>query len=447
MGRAASPASVRVEATLARLDPVVTAPLRNYFAEKEVAGRPAPLSPLVSLALVLGSPPEFTLSLPSDHIPPDASPLSDLVPLLQAFYAQARLEDLRNRVLPYYNRAIAERQARVAQQLLEARGYLRLIGESSLGRTYTIYLEWLVPPALVSARNYGENYSLVIHPERADFLDAVRHQYLHFLLDPVAVKYAAEMGPLARLQDVAARAPRLQADFRQDTLLLVTESLVQAIELRLQKLQPAATAARLDEIERSGLIFARHFFYALERFEQEEPSIRFYFPELLTGFDPDEEARRLAKVDFAAPPPAPEPAVASPEAIATRLLAEAESALAAGDSAAARAGFERVLQQMDANHPGALYGLALVASAEQDPETAKLYFERTLAQAREPRILGWTHIYLGRIYDLEGSRQEALEHYRAALALNTHLERIEQAARRGLERPFGESEDVAPQEP
>jgi hypothetical protein len=39
---------------------------------------------------------------------------------------------------------------------------------------------------------------------------------------------------------------------------------------------------------------------------------------------------------------------------------------------------------------------------------------------------------------LEGNRERALEHYRAALALNTRQERIEQAARRGLEQPFGE---------
>ena len=56
--------------------------------------------------------------------------------------------------------------------------------------------------------------------------------------------------------------------------------------------------------------------------------------------------------------------------------------------------------------------------------------------------MGWTHVYLGRIYDLEGARQQAVEHYQAALALHTGLEVVEQAARRGLERPFGEKEKL-----
>ena len=59
--------------------------------------------------------------------------------------------------------------------------------------------------------------------------------------------------------------------------------------------------------------------------------------------------------------------------------------------------------------------------------------------------MAWAHVYLGRIYDLEGNRQEAIAHYRAALALNTRVERAEQAARRGLERPFGQEEKPEPQ--
>jgi tetratricopeptide (TPR) repeat protein len=322
---------------------------------------------------------------------------------------------------------------------LQARGYLRLIGESTPARTYTIYLEWLVPPALVSARAYSESYFLVVHPDRADLLEAVRHQYLHYLLDPVAVKYASNMSSMGRLQSVVAQATGLTPDFRYDTLLLVTESLVQAVELRLQKLEPSAAAARLQEIERTGFIFARHFYAALDRFEQAEPSIRYYFPELLQGYDPEQERQRLAQVDFSAAPAA---SVEAPgpkeEAEAVRLLAEAERLLSQRDYPAARAVFERVLREYDAEHPAAFFGLGIVASAEQDREAAKENFEHVLSGHPEPQLLGWAHVYLGRIYDLEGNRERALEHYRAALALNTRQERIEQAARRGLEQPFGE---------
>ncbi|MFQ5723593.1 MAG: hypothetical protein ACE5G6_03800, partial [Terriglobia bacterium] len=94
--------------------------------------------------------------------------------------------------------------------------------------------------------------------------------------------------------------------------------------------------------------------------------------------------------------------------------------------------------------PRALYGLAILASLEEDREEAKRYFLLVLREAREPRILGWTHIYLGRIYDLEGRRQEAVAHYRGALALNTALEKVNEAARRGLEHPFGQTQGLDP---
>ena len=442
LGRPGSSVAVRVEAALARLDPSITAPLRAYFADKQANEGLTGLSPFLSLALILGPAPNLELNLPRDHVPPDAWPLIDFVPLLRNFYQQAGLPELRKQLLPRYDRVAADRGGQIGRQLTQTRGYLRLIGESTPGRAYTIYLEWLVPPSLVSARNYGEDYILVIHPDRGDLAQAVRHQYLHYLLDPVTAKHASYLSSMGRLQSLVAQAPRLAADFRHDTLLLVTESLVQAVELRVDRVDPSAAAARLQEIERSGFIFSRHFYTALERFEQAEPSIRFYFPELVQGFDVEQERQRLAQVDFSA---APAPSVAVEHAPAdeaeielSQLLAEGERLLSQGDFAGARAAFERVLHEFEPDHPAAHFGLGIVASSEQDREAARKSFERVLAGNPDALILGWTHVYLGRIYDLEGSREQALEHYRAALALNTRQERIERAARRGLEQPFGE---------
>ena len=443
----AVPAVGRVEEWLRGVPPDAVAPLRAFLEEKHPQAGPADLTPFVSLALVLGPPPKFTLAVPQDHVPPDAYPLREFAAPLESFYERAGLGSVWREVLPLYERAIAERRLQLAQLLLETRGYLRLIAGTYPGRSYTVYLEWLVPPALINARNYGENYYLVIHPQRADFLQAVRHQYLHFLLDPVVVKYAKEVGPLARLQSVAERAPRLPKDFRQDMLLLTTESLIQAVELRLQKLEPAAARAQLDERERSGYILVRHFFQALERFEQDEPSIRFYFPELLKDLDVDHEVERLASLAFLPPlPVAEEPLPPMPEDPSVESLEEAQTYLAEGNYAAARERFQRVLEEGRSGHAGALFGLALVASVEQNREQAKQYFLLALEQAREPHILGWTHIYLGRIYDLEGDREQALTHYRAALTLETRPARVEQEARRGLERPFGEKEETPPPE-
>jgi tetratricopeptide (TPR) repeat protein len=83
----------------------------------------------------------------------------------------------------------------------------------------------------------------------------------------------------------------------------------------------------------------------------------------------------------------------------------------------------------------AVYGLALVASQEKQPELAKNYFQQALDISKSPRLLAWSHIYLGRILDMEQSRELALQHYRQALV--TAEEPVaRQAAERGLQAPF-----------
>lgn len=432
-GTGTDPVTAYVDDYLAKLDPEIVAPVRSYLKEKLPGRKVNDLNTYVSLGLVLEPPPSLDWVFPRQNLPPDVWPLQDFPALLKSFYAQARVDELWHRVLPAYERAMAERQNAVAQKLLETRGYLRLLGEKPGGPAYTIYLEWLVRPSLTSARNYSQNHYLVVHPQHTDFLSAVRHQYLHFLLDSIVAVNAEAMGSWFRLEPLVERARALPPAFQDDLLLLATESLIQALELRLDRLELGAVAGKLDELERTGYFFVRHFYYALGIYEQEEPSMRHYFPELLRGFDARQEYTRLAKLEFAAPTPARRPPPAPPS-----LVQEAKALLAAGDYTAARERFERVLQEVNPNQADALYGLAIVASAEMDRERAQSYFLRTLETAQEPHVLGWSHVYLGRIYDLEGKREEALEHYQAALALKTRLAKIEQAARRGLEQPFGQ---------
>ena len=47
-------------------------------------------------------------------------------------------------------------------------------------------------------------------------------------------------------------------------------------------------------------------------------------------------------------------------------------------------------------------------------EGARKYFEQALQTAHEPKVIAWSHIYLGRIFDLKEDRFAALDQYRAA---------------------------------
>ncbi|MBI4462611.1 MAG: tetratricopeptide repeat protein [Acidobacteria bacterium] len=424
--------------TQLRLLPVTTIePLRQFVAQHRQGTIQEDLSRYISLALVVSEPPHFEFLLPLQQLPPDVRDIQGFGELVKRFYGEAQLDRLWRRFRSAYEKELAQLQSPVSRGLLETRAYVRLVeGQTTLGRRYVMVVEWLVPPGLTSARNYADTYYLVVNPTQSDLLEAVRHQYLHFLVDPVVAKYADRVGERAELLEVARQAPRLPEAYRSDFLLLTIECLIQAIELRLAKVPDAEAAKRASEWERRGYILTGYFLGGLTRFEQVDPSFRFYFPELLAELDVASERARLQRVLFApadASPATPEPLVVAGPA---PLLAEAERQLTQGNRETARRIFERVLSEYNSEEPRALYGLAVIASLEREPERAQEFFERTARVARDPHILGWTHVYLGRLYDLAGRREEALAQYRAALALPGVSEKIQEAARRGVEAPY-----------
>jgi len=82
----------------------------------------------------------------------------------------------------------------------------------------------------------------------------------------------------------------------------------------------------------------------------------------------------------------------------------------------------------------ALFILAQAASLNRDIDSAVTYFEQTIQVSKQPRLTAWSHIYLGRIYDMQDERDTAVQHYKAAL--QTGDDKTKAAAERGLKEPF-----------
>ncbi len=83
--------------------------------------------------------------------------------------------------------------------------------------------------------------------------------------------------------------------------------------------------------------------------------------------------------------------------------------------------------------PGrALFILAEVATHNSDMQGARSYFERALEVAHEPKVVAWSHIYLGRIFDLQEDRAAALDHYRAAVERRLGIARGQGRGRAGI---------------
>jgi len=424
-----------VRALLEKQDIPVRSELRRFYAEQQAVDGDVGLAPYISLALLLGPPPDFKPTLPDSDLPPDAKAIKGWVPLLRKFSAQADLTTLWGRVRPRYDQAIERYSEVVRRSIAVSDAYLRFPGGTYLGRTYTINLSLLGAPEQVQARIYGENYYLVVTPSKQLKLNEIRHQYLHFLLDPLAVKYAAEIEQKGALQGIARQAPALASDFKEDFPLLVTECLIRALELRMDKAIKAEKT--VAELAVQGLILAPYFYEMLSDFEKQDATMSVFYKQIILEIDLREERQRLASVKFAPVAAAavghPAPAL-SPKDV---LLNQADNLIYQGKYAEAKAAFQDVLEKVDPRSERALFGAAVASSNLRKPDLAEEYFQKTLEVARDLRLATWSHIYLGRIYDLESKRQAALSQYKTASLTAAAYPSAVRAVQDGLERPFG----------
>jgi hypothetical protein len=396
------------------------------------------LAQYVSLSLCLEPPPSFTFKFKEADLPPDAARVAGLVPVLQRFYDVAGLHAIWLRHQAQYANLIARYHEPLAKVLFDTEIYLKLPSAGYLGRNFTVLLDPMGAPGQTNARNYGADYYLVISPGTGTNLkiEQIRHTYLHYLLDPLNLKYPSEVDRLKPLLESVKRAPMDQS-FKDDVSLLVTESFIRAVELRMSGNGKAAEPERQAAIERSmaqGYILTRYFYDTLVEFEKRPIGLRNSYGEMLTGIDVRKEEKRASEIKFASE--------ADPEVLRLsqpsqgKLLATAEQRLSAGDPASAKALAQQALDQKTEDPGRALFILAQVATMNRDIQGARNYFEQAVGAAHEPTVLAWSHIYLGRIFDLQEDRAAALDQYRAALSASTTLPEAKAAAERGIQQPY-----------
>jgi tetratricopeptide (TPR) repeat protein len=300
-----------------------------------------------------------------------------------------------------------------------------------------VLLEPMAGPGQVNARNYGSDYFVVVAPENGSLhMVEIRHAYLHYVLDPFTAKRANTLKRLEPLLASVQQAP-MDESYKRDVSLLITESLIRAIEARTLSDGKAAEAQRREYVQASmeeGFILTQHFYEQLVQFEKTPDSLRNVYGDFLLSIDISQEKKRARLVSFR-PHAAPELVKAGkPKRVDP--LEMAEERLASGDLNGARQLADAALANPQQDHAHALFILARAATLGRDMQGARTYFERTLEVASEPRMVAWSHIYLGRILDLQESREEALKHYRAALAAGDDKPDTKTAAERGLHEPY-----------
>lgn len=400
------------------------------------------LSQYVSLALYLQGPPHFLPKVKEDDLPPDAVPIAAFGALLEQFYEKAGLHAIWERLRPNYAALMERYHVPLAKMVFDTDIYLRMQSGGYLGRTFTIYLDFLGDPNEANARNYGADYYVVVFPS-PDLssneplkMQQIRHAYLHYLLDPLAEKHFSSIKRIAPLLQSVKRAP-LEDSFKTDISLLVTECLVRAIEIRTTRTKQTAEAMRLqavDDAVKQGYILTRYFYTSLLTFEKDPAGLRSTYSDMLDAIDLKAQEKAASEVQFVR--------ISTPELVQLsrledrRMLGTAEKRLAAGDPKGAQELAQQALDKKIGDPGRALFILAQVAVANKNREGALENFQKAIQETKDPKVVAWSHVYIGRILDMKEDREAALTEYRAALTTGAELPEVKAAAERGLQQAY-----------
>jgi hypothetical protein len=411
----------------------------DFYATRQKQDAAQTLSGYVSLALNLTPAPKFAVAGKEADLPPDVQTLVAFIPKLQAFYDAANLHAVWAKHQPEFESQVDRLHQPVADMIRNTDLYLRLPLSGYANRRFVVYVALMGAPGQVNARNYGADYFLVITPgSDAVRMDEIRHTYLHYILDTMIGHRGTTLKRLEPLLDMVGKAP-LDDSYKKDMGLMTEESLIRAIEARTM---PAFKGAKDVEAEREasaqasmeqGFILTKYFFDALKQFEKSPTGFQNSLGDMLHGIDLGTEQKRISRVVFSTKA-APDVVRAS-NAEKGSLLDQAEAQLAEGNAQSAQMLADRALGERTAEAARAYFILARARTLQRDAAGARMYFQKTIETGKDPRVLAWSNIYLGRILDLscdEADRVAAVQHYHAALKAGDPAADTKAAAEKGL---------------
>jgi tetratricopeptide (TPR) repeat protein len=430
------PIRAAIQAELAKREIPSLGPLKEFFESHRKRTDGQELSQYLSFALSCTGPPTFEFAIRDVEIPPDAMVLRDLSRLLAAFYKEAGIEDLWKRSQPALEQYIARYHEPVTNAVLQVNGYMRQMTSGFKNRRFQIFIELQAAPNQIQTRSYSDNYTIVVTPSPDTRTFDIRHAYLHYLLDPLATRNQEILNRKNSLADHAMRAQALSDAYKADYLLLVTESLIKAVEARLDR-----KPVMIQQALREGYILAPYFSEALPVYEKQESSMYLYYTEMMQAIDLVKEDRRLTGVEFSKesapgatvkqPAPAPPPAATG----VVKTLAEAEQAYSSRELDKSKKLFLKTLEETEKRsvHASAYYGLARIALLQKDLDAAERLFQKSLESDPEAFDKAWVLVYLGRLSVAAGDRDKATEYFQSALQLEGATEKARQEARQGLQ--------------
>ncbi len=442
--------------------------LCGYVQQHTLADSGRNVAQYVSLAVYLSPPPELTTTVDQTELPPDSTQIVEILPLLRTFAEKVQLHAIWVHHRPEYEDLVSRVHDPLTRMVLNTNIYLHMPVSSYDGRRFLVLLEPMLAPSITNARIYANDFLVVTSPAGQPLgsvhMDQIRHTYLHFEVEPLVYARAAAMDRLLPLLKPVQQAP-LDFTYRSDIVALLTECLIKSIEIRtmdvgfaqpkrpenlrqrsdMEKFDNETSAYEhqaevvrqksVDLAMRQGWVLVEYFYGKLGQMEKDQISLKENIGEMVYGMDVDRERHHDEQIAFL-PEGTHDLVSRTPQKPTGLRLAEMK--LMQGDTAGAEEIANKALADPKGDHAQAHYVLARIDVMERQPEEAIAHFEQVLQTSKEPRTLAWSHIYLGRLYDVMPvpDRKKALAEYRAALTVRDSLPDTKAAADNGIKEPF-----------
>lgn len=442
--------------------------LCTYIRQHTLADSGRNIAQYVSLAIYLTPPPELAPTVDVTELPPDSTQVVEILPLLRTFVEKLQLHALWVNHRSEYEDLVNLVHDPLTRMVLNTNIYLHLPVSSYDGRRFMVLLEPMLAPSATNARIYANDFLVVASPAGtplgAVHMDEIRHTYLHFEVEPLVYARAASMDRLLPLLKPVQLAP-LDFAYKSDIVALLTECLIKAVEVRVMDVGlkkpalPGQVKQRSDEEKydtemavyereaevirrkavdldmREGWVLIDYFYGQLAMMEKESISLKDNIGEMVYGMDVERERHHDEQISFL-PEGSHDLVRRVPQPPTGMRLAEMK--LIQGDTSGAEELANKALEDPKGDHAEAHYVLARIDVMERQPDEAISHFEQVLQSSKEPRTLAWSHIYLGRLYDVMPvpNREKALAEYRAALTVRDGQLDTKEAADRGIKEPF-----------
>ncbi len=445
--------------------------LCTYTRQHQLTDSGRNVAQYVSLALYLS--PDLTPVVDQTELPPDSTQVATILPALRSFSEAVHLHAIWVAHHADYEALVNRLHDPLTRMILNTNIYLRSPVSSYDGRRFLVLVEPMLAPTSVNARIYSSNYVVVVSPTSdaagSFHMDQIRHTYLHYEIEPLVYARAAAMDRLLPLLKPVQEAP-LEFIYKSDIVALLTECLIKAVEARtldtglvkpmragtrqrtdLEKFDAEmnlynrqAEAARRRSVDLSmkqGWVLTDYFYNQLVQMERDNVSLKDNIGPMVYGMDVDRQRRAAQQIAFL--PEATHEVVHRVQAAPTGMRL-AEMKMMQGDAAGAEELAQKALADPKGDHAQAHYILARINLLERQPDDAITHFRAALDLSKDPRTLAWSHIYLGRLYDVQSNRKKAVSEYQAALITRDSQPDTKAAADQGLKQPFALPKREAP---